>query len=104
MTCATDGNHGRAVAWGAGRFGCRCVIFVHETVSQGRIDAIASYGAEVEAIKSSARHTLPNGGISNPSLPLPGNFFADMTSATHVGAAKLNKARNPVPAPCRPPA
>ena len=65
---------------------------------------VAGYGAEVEAIKSSARQTLPNGGISNPSLPLPGNFFADMKSATHVGAAKLNKARNPVPAPCRPPA
>ena len=50
VTCATDGNHGRAVAWGAGRFGCRCVIFVHETVSQGRIDAIASYGAEVRRV------------------------------------------------------
>ncbi len=65
---------------------------------------VAGYGAEVEAIKSSARQTLPNGGISNPSLPLPGNFFADFTSATHVGAGDLNKARNPVPAPCRPPA
>ena len=50
VTCATDGNHGRAVAWGAGRFGCRCVIFVHETVSQGRIDAIAGYGAEVRRV------------------------------------------------------
>ncbi|OYW07381.1 MAG: PLP-dependent lyase/thiolase, partial [Rhodospirillales bacterium 12-71-4] len=36
VTCATDGNHGRSVAWGAQRFGARCVIFVHETVSQGR--------------------------------------------------------------------
>jgi diaminopropionate ammonia-lyase len=47
VTCATDGNHGRSVAWGAQRFGCRCVIFVHATVSQGRVDAIAAYGAEV---------------------------------------------------------
>ena len=38
VTCATDGNHGRSVAWGAQRFHCRCVIFVHETVSQGRVD------------------------------------------------------------------
>lgn len=30
VTCATDGNHGRSVAWGARRFGARCVIFVHE--------------------------------------------------------------------------
>jgi diaminopropionate ammonia-lyase len=47
VTCATDGNHGRSVAWGAQRFHCRCVIFVHETVSQGRADAIAAFGAEI---------------------------------------------------------
>ena len=50
VTCATDGNHGRAVAWGARRFGCRCVIFVHATVSQGRVDAIAAHGAEVRRV------------------------------------------------------
>jgi len=51
VTCATDGNHGRSVAWGAQLFGCRCVIFVHEHVSQGRRDAIAKYGAEVREVK-----------------------------------------------------
>ncbi len=50
VTCATDGNHGRSVAWGAQRLGCRCVIFVHETVSQARADAIAQYGATVERV------------------------------------------------------
>jgi diaminopropionate ammonia-lyase len=50
VTCATDGNHGRSVAWGAQRFGARCVIFVHETVSQGRRDAIAKYGAEIRVV------------------------------------------------------
>ncbi|PHK96460.1 diaminopropionate ammonia-lyase [Pseudoroseomonas rhizosphaerae] len=50
VTCATDGNHGRSVAWGAQRFGARCVIFVHETVSQGRRDAIAAYGAEIREV------------------------------------------------------
>ena len=50
VTCATDGNHGRSVAWGAQRFGCRCVIFVHEGVSQGRRDAIAKYGAEIRVV------------------------------------------------------
>ena len=50
VTSATDGNHGRSVAWGARMFGCRAVIFVHETVSQGRIDAIAAYGAEVRVV------------------------------------------------------
>jgi diaminopropionate ammonia-lyase len=51
VTCATDGNHGRSVAWGAQRFGCRCVIFVHEGVSRGRRDAIAKLGAEVREVK-----------------------------------------------------
>jgi diaminopropionate ammonia-lyase len=47
VACATDGNHGRAVAWGAQRVGAKAVIFVHETVSPGRADAIARYGAQV---------------------------------------------------------
>ena len=47
VTCATDGNHGRSVAWGAQLFGCACVIYVHATVSAGRAEAIAAYGARV---------------------------------------------------------
>jgi diaminopropionate ammonia-lyase len=50
VTCATDGNHGRSVAWGARLFGCRCVIFVHENVSEGRCAAIARYGADVRRV------------------------------------------------------
>lgn len=51
VTCATDGNHGRAVAWGAQRAGCRCVIFVHGGVSAGRVAAIEAYGAEVRRVE-----------------------------------------------------
>ena len=47
VACATDGNHGRAVAWGASRFHCRAVVFVHAAVSAGRAEAIAAFGAEV---------------------------------------------------------
>ncbi len=47
VCCATDGNHGRSVAWGAQTFGCRCVIFIHATVSDGRKEAIESFGARV---------------------------------------------------------
>lgn len=47
VTCATDGNHGRSVAWGAQRFGCACVIYVHATVSEARKAAIEHYGAQV---------------------------------------------------------
>ncbi|MFN4310407.1 MAG: diaminopropionate ammonia-lyase [Ferrovibrio sp.] len=47
VTCATDGNHGRSVAWGASLFGCSCVIYIHALVSEGRRAAIAAYGADV---------------------------------------------------------
>lgn len=47
VTAATDGNHGRSVAWGARMFGCRAVIFINEAVTAGREKAIARYGAEV---------------------------------------------------------
>lgn len=47
VTCATDGNHGRSVAWGARLFGCQCVIYIHATVSEGRHQAIEHYGATV---------------------------------------------------------
>lgn len=47
VCCATDGNHGRSVAWGARNFGARCVIFIHATVSDARKTAIEAYGAEV---------------------------------------------------------
>ncbi len=50
VACATDGNHGRSVAWGAQRFGASCAIFVHPGVSQGRIDAIAHYGATIHVV------------------------------------------------------
>ncbi|MFK7890476.1 MAG: diaminopropionate ammonia-lyase [Granulosicoccus sp.] len=50
VTCATDGNHGRSVAWGARRFGCECIIYIHQDVSEGRADAIRHYGADVKRI------------------------------------------------------
>jgi len=50
VCCATDGNHGRSVAWGARMFGVACVIYIHEHVSQGREAAIAGFGAEVRRV------------------------------------------------------
>lgn len=69
VTCATDGNHGRSVAWGAQTFGCNCVIYVHATVSQGRADAIAAFGADVvrvqgnydESVRHAAEQAEANG-------------------------------------------
>lgn len=50
VACATDGNHGRSVAWGAKVLGCACVVFIHARVSDARQAAIASYGARVVRI------------------------------------------------------
>jgi diaminopropionate ammonia-lyase len=47
VCCATDGNHGRSVAWGAQMFGCACAIYIHENVSADREAAIAAYGARM---------------------------------------------------------
>lgn len=47
VACATDGNHGRAVAWAARTFGCRAVVYLAGHVTEFREQAIAAYGAEV---------------------------------------------------------
>ncbi len=50
VICATDGNHGRALAAAARSIGCRCVIVLHAQVSAEREAAIAHYGAEIVRI------------------------------------------------------
>jgi len=47
VVTATDGNHGRSVAWGARNFGCGCKIYVHAGVSRQRVQAMAELGANV---------------------------------------------------------
>lgn len=47
VATATDGNHGRSVAWGAQMAGCQCKIFIHAEVSAGRKAAMEAFGAEV---------------------------------------------------------
>lgn len=47
---ATDGNHGRGVAWAAMELGFQCVVYVHERTSRPRIRAIEEYGATVKVI------------------------------------------------------
>ncbi len=79
VTCATDGNHGRSVAWGAERFGARCRIYIHETVSEGRKRAIEAFGAEVvrtpgnydDSVRRAAEDAVRNGWhvVSDTSYP-----------------------------------
>ena len=101
VTCATDGNHGRSVAWGAQLFGCRCVIFVHEQVSQGRRDAIARYGAEVrvvagnydDAVRHAAATATANGWtvVSDTSYPGYRGIPLDVMHGYGVMAAEIGQ-------------
>ena len=77
--CATDGNHGRSVAWGASQVGAASAIFVHAGVSDERVAAIARYGAEVirvpgtydDSVEEAARVCADNGWtvVSDTSWP-----------------------------------
>ena len=53
VCCATDGNHGLAVAWGARRAGAGCTVFLPGPVSAGRERAIAAQGANIVRVDGS---------------------------------------------------
>src|SRR5690606_5066222 len=98
VRCATDGKHGRSVAWRAQLFGSRCVIYVHETVSQGRRDAIARYGAEVvevpgnydDAVRHATQQAAANGWtvVSDTSYPGYRDIPTDVMHGYGVMAAE----------------
>jgi diaminopropionate ammonia-lyase len=50
LASATDGNHGRSLAWGCRRFGASCRIYIHAHVSAGREKAMKALGADVVRI------------------------------------------------------
>ncbi|MGB2159540.1 MAG: diaminopropionate ammonia-lyase, partial [Candidatus Puniceispirillaceae bacterium] len=58
VATATDGNHGRSVAWGAARAGCAAKIYIHAHVSKAREDAMAAFGAEVIRIDGNYEASL----------------------------------------------
>ena len=48
---ATDGNHGRAVAWAAQQLGCNAVVYLPRGASVARYEAIKAHGAQVSIIE-----------------------------------------------------
>lgn len=50
FAAATDGNHGRGVAWSATQLGFPAVIYVHKLTSQNRIRAIEQNGGRVTVV------------------------------------------------------
>lgn len=50
FAAATDGNHGRGIAWSATQLGFPSVIYVHRLTSQNRIRSIEKNGARVVVV------------------------------------------------------
>ena len=79
LICATDGNHGRAVAWAARNLGCPCVVYVPSIVSKARRASIEAEGATVvringtydEAVRDASDAAAKCGGlvVSDHSFP-----------------------------------
>jgi diaminopropionate ammonia-lyase len=53
VACASEGNHGRAVARAARDAGCASRVYMARDVAQSRVDAIAGEGAEVVRVDGS---------------------------------------------------
>ncbi len=96
VVTATDGNHGRSVAWGAQRFGCQCMIYMHEHVSLARREAVEAYGAQVvrvagnydDSVRQADQDAKDNGWqiVSDTSYPgymeIPRDVMAGYTLMT----------------------
>jgi diaminopropionate ammonia-lyase len=51
VATATDGNHGRAVAWAARRLGIAAVVFIPAHAARARVEAIRGEGARVVEVE-----------------------------------------------------
>lgn len=77
LTTATDGNHGRSVAWGARRLGARCRIYIHADVSEGRADAMRDLGADVIRVAGDYDHSV---AVAREESEVNGWFVVSDTS------------------------
>lgn len=79
IATATDGNHGRSVAWGAKRLGVPCKVYMHSGVSEFRAQSIAALGATVvrvegnydESVRQAAQDAAEHGWqiVSDTAYP-----------------------------------
>ena len=53
VSAATEGNHGRAVAWAAARLGLASVIFIPDSAAPSRVENLRREGARVELVPGS---------------------------------------------------
>lgn len=105
VACATDGNHGRSVAQGAELVGAKAAIFVHAGVSDGRVAAIACYGAEMirvdgnydDSVRQAARVAAEKGWtvVSDTSWPgyerIPGLVMQGYTAIVREALGQISE-------------
>ncbi|MFP6706799.1 MAG: diaminopropionate ammonia-lyase [Alphaproteobacteria bacterium] len=99
VSAATDGNHGRSVAWGAQQAGCRCRIYIHRDVSLGRQRAMEEMGAEVvrtagdydDSVRVCARVSAQHGWhvVSDTSYPGYDQIPRDVMAGYGVMATEI---------------
>ncbi|MBW3612879.1 MAG: pyridoxal-phosphate dependent enzyme [Chloroflexi bacterium] len=58
LVAATDGNHGRAVAWSARQLGCAAEVFVPAGTAQSRRQAIVAEGAALTVVEGDYDETV----------------------------------------------
>ncbi|WP_158232533.1 diaminopropionate ammonia-lyase [Sporosarcina sp. P13] len=55
---ATDGNHGKGIAWMANKLGCKCVIYMPKNTVSSRVEAIESLGGTVHVTEMNYDDTM----------------------------------------------
>lgn len=101
LLCASDGNHGLAVATAARLAGARARVFLHEAVPAARADRIAQQGAEIvriagtydDAVDAAADAALAGDGllIADTSVSPFDPVVADVMAGYGVIAAELRR-------------
>jgi diaminopropionate ammonia-lyase len=80
FTTATDGNHGRAVAWTARQLGCKAVIYMPRGSDPVRLENIRAHGAEAtitdlnydDAVRLSEKMAREHGWVIIQDTAWPG--------------------------------
>lgn len=55
---ATDGNHGKGLAWVSNQLGCECHIYMPKNTTDARVKAIENFGAKVTVTNGNYDETL----------------------------------------------
>lgn len=95
FTSATDGNHGRGLAWAAQQLVAHKATYVHKDTSQARIDAIAKSGPR--CVGWCKAITMPLcGSVAKMPPPMAGKSFqTPVDGYEEVPAWVMHKAIRP---------